>query len=60
MEKKYAIEGLKEPLWVLDKMHRRHTKKDRYLYGKMWPKPEEWGKQKVTISWTLEIRHDFF
>jgi 3D (Asp-Asp-Asp) domain-containing protein len=50
--KEVRIEGLEGTFVVLDKMHRRHTKKIDIYMGKDVAKAREWGSQKVTISWT--------
>jgi 3D (Asp-Asp-Asp) domain-containing protein len=45
------IEGLEGTYVVLDLMNRRWTKKIDLYMGTDVEKAEEWGNQKVTISW---------
>lgn len=46
------IEGLEGTYVVLDLMNRRWTKKIDLYMGTDIEKAEEWGNQKVTISWS--------
>jgi 3D (Asp-Asp-Asp) domain-containing protein len=48
-----TIDGLEGTYKVLDKMNRRWTRKIDIYMGTDVAKAREWGKQEVTIRWTL-------
>ena len=52
------IEGLPGTYRVLDKMHRRWDNRIDIYMGQDVEKAEEWGKQTVEISWSVEEAED--
>lgn len=48
---KVKIEGLKGKYTVVDKMNKRWTKRIDIYMGKDKELAEEWGRQKVSITW---------